>query len=125
MMIKKILIADDEQLVSEYLSEELESIGYSIYCAADGIEAYELSIEKIPDLILLDVLMPKQDGLTTCKKLKNDPRTANIPIVMLSAKAHPEEIREGYKAGADSYLMKPFSFPGLLAEIERWKNKKR
>ena len=121
MDINKILIADDERLIIDYLKKQLTRIGYTVFTANDGASAMDIAIENIPDLIFLDVKMPKLDGITLCKQLKLDKRTQSIPIIMLSAKAQPQEIQEGIDAGADKYLTKPFGFPDIIKEIESYR----
>lgn len=123
MEINKILVADDEALIVDYLCHQLSRYGYAAFGAENGSEAYERACSDEPDLIFLDVKMPVMDGITACKKLRTNKKTKNIPIVMVSAIAHPQEIEAGLKAGANNYLTKPFSFPEILAEIEKWKTR--
>lgn len=116
----KILIVEDEQDILDYLSEQLSDIGYTTICAGDGKLAIDLALKQSPDIILLDLKIPKIDGLTVCRTLKKKIKT---PIIILSAKAQSKEIEEGYAAGADNYLIKPISFPKLLEELNKWKKK--
>lgn len=118
MEINKILIVDDEKPIHSYLQRKLSKLGYSIYIAEDGEEALTQVFSNLPDIILLDIKMPKLNGIEVCKRLKSDDRTKHIPILMLSAKAQSEEIEEGMEAGADKYLCKPISFPDILKEIQ-------
>jgi len=115
--IKKILVVDDEKSTHSYLQRKLRKLGYSVYIAEDGEEALSKAFSLLPDIVLLDIKIPKLNGIEVCKRLKSDDGTKNIPILMLSAKAQSEEIEEGLKAGADKYLCKPISFPDILKEV--------
>lgn len=117
MKIKKILVVDDEKSIHSYLQRKLSKLGYSVYIAEDGEEALSKAFSLLPDIVLLDIKIPKLTGIEVCKRLKSDDGTKNIPILMLSAKAQSEEIEEGLKAGADKYLCKPISFPDILKEV--------
>lgn len=117
MEIKKILVVDDEEAISSYLQRKFLKMGYSVYAAHDGKEAVDQAFAHIPDIILLDVKLPKLNGIEVCKILKSDERTRGIPVIMLSAKAQSFEIQEGLGAGASRYLCKPVSFPDILKEI--------
>jgi DNA-binding response OmpR family regulator len=118
MEINKILVVDDEVTISSYLQKKFTKLGYKVGVANDGKDAIEQSISMLPDIILLDVKLPKLNGIEVCKRLKSDDRTRHIPIIMLSAKAQSFEIRQGLEAGADKYLCKPVSFPDILKEIQ-------
>lgn len=120
MDLNKILIVDDETPIHTYLQKKLSKLGYLAYVAEDGADALEQAFFRIPDIILLDVKLPKLDGLEVCRRLKSDDRTRHIPVIMLSAKAQSEEIAEGLAAGADRYLCKPVGFPDILAEIKKY-----
>ena len=117
MPIKKILVVDDEQPIYSYLQKKFTKLGYTALTAEDGEEALATALLSLPDLIILDVKLPKLSGIEVCRRLKADERTRNIPILMLSAKAQSNEIKEGLEAGADKYLCKPIGFPDLLREI--------
>lgn len=118
MEIKKIMIVDDEKIISSYLEKKLTKLGYTVCVAGDGEEALALAFRNLPDFILLDVKLPKLDGIEVCKTLKSDEHTKHIPIVMLSAKAQSFEIEKGLRAGADKYLCKPLSFLDIMGEIK-------
>lgn len=120
MKIKKILVVDDEKSIHSYLQRKLSKLGYSVYIAEDGEEALSKAFSLLPDLVLLDIKIPKLNGIEVCKRLKSDDGTKKIPIIMLSAKAQSEEIEEGLKAGADKYLCKPISFPDILKEVQNY-----
>ena len=123
MKIKKILVADDEDLVRSYIEKKLAKLGYTVLVAKDGEEALEKAFSNIPDIILLDVKMPKLNGIEACKRIKSDERTRHIPIIMLSAKAQSSEINEGIEAGADKYLCKPIGFPDILSEVRAYEDR--
>lgn len=122
MRIQKILVVDDEKPIHSYLQRKLGKLGYTVYVAEDGEAAISQAFSNLPDIILLDVKLPKLNGIETCKRLKSDERTKDIPILMLSAKAQSEEINEGLEAGADRYLCKPIGFPDILKEIQMYEN---
>jgi DNA-binding response OmpR family regulator len=115
--IKKILVVDDEKSIHSYLQRKLSKLGYSVYVAEDGEKALSQAFSLLPDLVLLDIKIPKLNGIEVCKRLKCNDGTKNIPVLMLSAKAQSEEIEEGLRAGADKYLCKPISFPDILKEV--------
>jgi DNA-binding response OmpR family regulator len=107
-MNKKILLADDEEDIKIVLRMFLESRGYAVCTAYDGLDAIDQAKNEKPDVVLLDVMMPLLDGFEVCKKLKADPATAAIPVIMLSAASHAEMIQKGLNAGAIDYMIKPF-----------------
>jgi len=117
-MTKKILIADDEESLRLLVHATLEDEAHQILEAADGVEALEIARREKPDLILLDVIMPRMDGLEVCRRLKRDPATSHIPIVMLTVMGREEDREKGLLAGADHYLRKPFSPLQLLYLVE-------
>ncbi|MGV8058347.1 MAG: response regulator transcription factor [Smithellaceae bacterium] len=123
MKIKKILIVDDETMILSYLERKLIKLDYSVCLASDGEEAVRQAFLHIPDIILLDIKLPKLNGIEVCKMLKTDERTKSIPILMLSARAQSSEIKIGLEAGADKYLCKPMSFPDILNEIHAYEKK--
>lgn len=116
---KKVMLADDEENVLELVSAALtRKPTYQLIVARDGEEAMRVAHERLPDLLLLDVSMPKYGGLEVCKALKEDPDTSHIKIVMLSALAQEGDRQRALEAGADGYITKPFSPAALLAKIE-------
>lgn len=123
MKIQKILVVDDEKPISSYLQRKFSKLGYTVYVAEDGEEALQQAFSNLPDIILLDVKLPKMNGIDVCKKLKADETTKKIPILILSAKAQSFEIKEGLEAGADKYLCKPIGFPDILGEIRAFEGK--
>jgi len=120
MPIEKILVVDDEQPIYSYLQKKFTKLGYTALTAEDGEEAVAKALLNVPDLIILDVKLPKLSGIEVCRRLKSEERTRHIPILMLSAKAQSDEIREGLEAGADKYLCKPIGFPDLLRELRAY-----
>ncbi len=112
---KTILIVDDEQPIVDILVYNLRKEGYNTIEAHDGVSAVDIAIEKRPDLILLDIMLPKLDGLAVCKKIKN---IYNIPIIMLTAKDGEIDKILGLELGADDYITKPFSVRELVARVK-------
>lgn len=112
---KTILIVDDEQPIVDILVYNLQKEGYKTIEASDGITAVELATEKRPDLILLDIMLPRLDGLSVCKRIKN---SFNVPIIMLTAKDGEIDKILGLELGADDYITKPFSVRELIARVK-------
>ena len=117
-MEKKILVVDDELHLIEMVQMRLEANGYEVITANDGEEGLEKAKSEKPDLILLDVMMPKMDGYEACSLLKNDEQLRKIPVVLFTGKAQEDFEDVGKKAGADAFITKPFDPPELLAKIE-------
>jgi two-component system phosphate regulon response regulator PhoB len=117
----KLLIADDEQAVRALVHVTLEGDDYGILEAADGLEALEVARDESPSLVLLDIMMPRLDGLEVCRQRKSDPDTRDIVVVMLTAQAQDRDRDrdQGLAAGADDYFTKPFSPLALLNMVER------
>ena len=115
MAKKTILVVDDEKPIVDILTYNLQKGGYSTLEANDGEEAIKIATEKKPDLILLDIMLPKVDGLTVCKKLRH---TLNVPILLLSAKDEEIDKILGLELGADDYITKPFSVRELMARVK-------
>jgi DNA-binding response OmpR family regulator len=116
--VKKLLIADDEPGIRRLVRMTLEDEQFEILEAADGEEALTIAREQMPQMILLDVTMPRRSGLDVCRALKKDPATAGITIVMLTARVQEADLQEGRDAGADDYFVKPFSPIALLRKVD-------
>jgi two-component system alkaline phosphatase synthesis response regulator PhoP len=112
---RTILVVDDEPALLRLMAFLLQRKGYGMLTATNGEEALHVIREQRPDLVLLDIMMPRLDGYEVAEAIRADPATAEIPIVMLSAKAQDEDIERGLAAGVDSYITKPFD-PEKLAE---------
>lgn len=112
---KTVLVVDDELAIVELLKHHLTLEGYNVLEANDGISAVEIATEKRPDLILLDIMLPKLDGLSVCKRIKN---TYNVPILMITAKDTEIDKILGLELGADDYVTKPFSTRELMARVK-------
>ncbi|MCI8470277.1 MAG: response regulator transcription factor [Clostridia bacterium] len=113
--VKTILIVDDEPSIRDLLRYNLEKEGYQIIEASDGITGVNVALEQKPDLILLDIMLPKLDGLSVCKRIKN---SFNVPILMLTAKDGEIDKILGLELGADDYITKPFSVRELVARVK-------
>jgi two-component system phosphate regulon response regulator PhoB len=116
--MRKLMIADDEAGVRSLVRMTLESDSYEILEANDGDEALMLALEHRPELILLDVSMPGLSGFEVCRVIKDNPSTAGITVVMLTARAQESDRTEGLAAGADDYFTKPFSPVALLHKVD-------
>ena len=114
---EKILVIEDEHDIRELISYNLESEGWDIIKAAKGIEGYAAAKKNIPNLILLDIMLPDIDGLEVCRKLKRDETTKDIPIIMLTAKSEDSDVISGLELGAADYITKPFSPRVLIARL--------
>lgn len=115
----KILVAEDERDIRDLISFTLQFAGHDVVTAANGEEAFTKTRSELPDLVIMDVRMPKMTGYEACKLIKADEATRQIPVVFLSAKGQETEIKTGIISGADEYILKPFS-PDQL--VERVKN---
>jgi len=113
----RILVIDDDPAISELVAVNLEIAGYDVSQAEDGIKGQALALQLQPDLIMLDLMLPRVDGFTVCQRLRRDERTAEIPILMLTALSQTHEKVEGFNAGADDYMTKPFELEEMLARV--------
>ena len=113
-----ILIAEDEPDTANLLQFHLQRHGYHTTVASDGFSALNLTFERHPDLIILDLMLPKLHGFEVCRMLKESPSTRHIPVFMLTAAASTENKVQGFSLGANDYMTKPFEIPELLARIE-------
>ena len=114
---RTIMVVDDNPDIVDSVKTILEVKGYGVQFAYSGQEVFDLLGEQKPDLIILDIMMPQTDGLEVLTRLKGDPGTASIPVIMLTAKVQYEDVLEGYKMGADYYITKPFTNTQLLTGI--------
>jgi CheY-like chemotaxis protein len=114
----KILIAEDERDIRDLVAFTLRFAGYEVFAAANGEEAVEMASNVSPDLILMDVRMPRMTGYEACKIMKLNPDLKDIPIVFLSAKGQETEIQQGLEAGAEEYLLKPFAPDQLTSHVK-------
>ena len=115
---KTILVVEDEEDILALLHFNLIKVGYNVDCASHGDEALAAVGANIPDLILLDLMLPGIDGMEICRRLRADTATSEIPIIMLTARGEEEDIIQGLELGADDYVTKPFSIKVLLARVQ-------
>ena len=115
----KILAVDDEKHIVRLVQITLEKEGYELITASNGREALEKVASEKPDLVVMDVMMPEMDGLEALSKMKSDPMTSDIPVIMLTAKAQDSDVFRGWQSGADLYLTKPFNPAELVTFVKR------
>jgi two-component system alkaline phosphatase synthesis response regulator PhoP/two-component system response regulator VicR len=118
-MPKKILVVDDERPIVRLVQVNLEHAGYEVVAAYDGKEALEKVEQAKPDLIILDVMMPQMDGFEVMQRLQANPKTRDIPVIMLTAKAQDADVFRGWQSGVTLYLTKPFSPFELISFVRR------
>lgn len=114
----KILIIEDEKDIRQLITFTLQYAGYQVVAGKDGEEALELVRKEKPDLVLMDVRMPKMDGYAACRIIKADKDTKHIPVAFLSAKGQDAEIEKGFEVGASDYLLKPFTPTELIDRVK-------
>ena len=114
---KKILIVDDTKDILMVVSRRIQSWGYGVLTAESGEEGLRIAEEQLPDLVLLDIMMPKMKGRDVCARLKANPKTARIPVIFLTALGLADHIRAGMDLGAEDYIVKPFDPSELKARI--------
>ncbi|GAT71099.1 response regulator [Planomonospora sp. ID91781] len=110
-----ILIAEDDADIRDLVVFKLEQSGHTVIPVGDGRSALRMAHEQDPDIVLLDVMMPGMSGIDVCRELRRDAQTAELPIILLTARAQESDVENGLTAGADDYIVKPFS-PRVLAE---------
>ena len=115
---KKILIADDEHKIIMTLEYAFRKAGYEVFIARDGSEVLEILKTEIPDIILLDIMMPNIDGYTTLAEIRKNDAYRNIKVIFLSAKTGEADIAKGLEMGADAYVTKPYSIKKLTEQVE-------
>jgi DNA-binding response OmpR family regulator len=113
-----VLAADDDEDILELVTFRLERSGYTVVQARDGEEAWNLAQAKRPDLAVLDVMMPKLDGFELTRRLRANEATSRMPIILLTARAQDADVQQGFDAGADDYIRKPFSPQELRARVQ-------
>ncbi len=118
MESKKILAADDEPHILRVVKDKLANAGFTVFTAVNGEEALQTARREKPDLILLDVMMPKVNGFEVCRTLRADPAFAAVPILLLTARGQEVDRRMGLEAGASEYITKPFSPRQLLQTVQ-------
>lgn len=114
---ESLLVVDDDPFIARLLEIELKAAGYDVRVASDGVQALDAAQQRCPDLVLADVMMPNMDGFELTRRLRQDPRTAAVSIIMLTARGLSADKLEGFAIGADDYIVKPFDTPELLARI--------
>jgi DNA-binding response OmpR family regulator len=112
-----LLVVDDDPFIARMLQIELSAAGFEVRTAGNGAIALELALERCPDLVIADVMMPTVDGFELTRQLRLDERTAGTRVILLSARGMSEDKLEGFAVGADEYLVKPFDPPALLGRI--------
>ena len=117
-MAKRILVVDDDENILSLERTILEQKGFDVTAAAGGGEALKLLAGQVFDLVLLDVMMPEIDGFTVCRKIKEDPRLKDVPVIFLTAKGGGEALAEGFESGAVMYINKPFTANKLLTIVK-------
>lgn len=116
--MKKIIIADDEHKILMSLEYSFKKNGYDVYIARDGTEVLDFLKTMIPDVILLDIMMPNLDGYSTLEIIKEDKKFNDTKVIFISAKNNPKDIEKGLEMGADAYVTKPYSIKKLMQQIE-------
>ena len=117
-MAKRILAVDDEPDILSMMESWLGDLGFEVLSAANGEKAFKMAREEKPNLIILDIMLPKMNGYKVCGLLKKDSRYAKIPIILFSARVQEEDKRLGQEVGADAYVSKPFEPDALLGKIQ-------
>jgi len=116
--MQRILIVEDEQDIADLIGFNLQRAGYEVLKAFDGVEGTAMAKRERPDLIVLDLMLPGRDGFAVFRELRRDTRTANTPVIMLTARAQTQDRIQGLEAGADDYLTKPFSPKELILRVQ-------
>ncbi|MGZ8692229.1 MAG: response regulator transcription factor [Gaiellaceae bacterium] len=113
-----VLVADDEEDIRTLVAFRLKRAGYEVITAADGAAALTLATSRLPDLVVLDMMMPKATGLEVTRSLRGQDTTKDIPVILLTARAQEADVASGFEAGADEYVKKPFSPKALVLRIQ-------
>jgi DNA-binding response OmpR family regulator len=118
MANETVLVIEDERDIVELIRYNLEREGFAVKAAGDGSAGLQMAERDLPDLVLLDLMLPKMDGLEVCKAMKENPRTTHIPVIMVTAKGEESDVVVGLSLGADDYIAKPFSPKVLVARVK-------
>ena len=118
-MKRRVLLVEDHPETMEVMRQELEFLGYDVTVAKDGIEAVEMATSEPPDVIVMDIIIPKMDGLQAVSQIRNNPKTQDIPILAATALARPGDREKCLEVGCDGYIAKPFTYKQLGDAIER------
>jgi DNA-binding response OmpR family regulator len=116
--VTKILVADDDPAIQKVLFQTFQLEGYEVATASDGEEALTELEGELPDVVVLDVMMPKLDGFDVLKRIRENPRTKTLPVILLTARSSQEDIWQGWQSGVDYYMTKPFDVEDLLKFLE-------
>jgi DNA-binding response OmpR family regulator len=116
--MNRVLVVDDDADIRELVTFKLEQAGYMVQAAADGQLGLDAALANPPDLILLDLMMPKLSGIEVCRLLREHAATADTPVILFTAKAQEADVQRGFSAGADDYIVKPFSPRELIARVQ-------
>lgn len=114
-----MLVVDDDLVIRQLIGINLELEGFEVHLAADGEEALKQALEVMPDVVVLDVMMPRLDGLEVARRLRADPRTSGMRLVLVSARAQAADLQRGEDMGADAYVTKPFEPDDLVGVVRR------
>jgi DNA-binding response OmpR family regulator len=114
----KILVAEDEKQIADMISFKLTNGGHQVVRAQDGEQAIAMAVREMPELILLDAMMPGLNGFEVLRRLKGEPRLRSVPVIMVTAKGHERDVLSGLRGGAVDYIVKPFSLKELSARVE-------
>jgi two-component system phosphate regulon response regulator PhoB len=125
MAKKNIFVVEDEEDILDLIRHNLAKEGFAVATATDGLDAVKAIARKPPDLVLLDLMLPGLDGLEVCRQLKRDPQTAEIPVLMVTAKDEESDVVTGLELGADDYIVKPFRMKELVARVRTALRRKR
>ena len=117
MELTRVLLAEDDPFIRRVSEVALKRAGFEVTAVGDGVEALQLMEDAIPDVILLDGMMPKMDGVEVCRRIKADPRFSHLPVIMLSARSQASDEEEGRRAGAIGYIRKPFDAFELASQV--------
>jgi DNA-binding response OmpR family regulator len=116
--MSRVLVVDDDADIRELVTFKLQQAGYTVEAAPDGQLGLDAALANTPDLILLDLMMPKLSGIEVCRLLRDNDATAETPVILFTAKAQEADVQRGFSAGADDYIVKPFSPRELITRVQ-------